>query len=112
MGMTDLRIVGMPNRSEEEPDEPEEPSSRAVATAPTIPDVSTSREYEYRVELLTIAQIADGKTLAERLTTASGEGWDLVEIVDAGEQRAVVLRRPKRRERDRRPVGFTPLNRA
>jgi hypothetical protein len=104
----------MPIRAEEEPDEPDEPEpGSAMTTSPTIPAVSTgARQYEYRVDLLTVAQVSDGKTLAERLTAASSDGWDLVEIVDAGEQRAVLLRRPKRSERDRRPVGFTPLNRA
>ena len=66
-----------------------------------------NREFEYRTDLLTVAQIADGKTLPDMLTTASADGWDLVDILDAGDRRVTLFRKPKRAERETRPVGFT-----
>ena len=50
----------------------------------------------------------DGTTLADRLTRASADGWDLVEIIGAGERHAILLRKAKRPERPGRPVGFAP----
>ncbi len=79
-------------------------------SAAPVPSVvaGDSREYEYRTELVSVAEVLDGTTLPERLNRASGEGWDLVDIIAAGEQHAVLLRRLKRPERPSRPVGFTP----
>ena len=95
---------------EPEPDEPEpddEPGS-AQSVASMVPTVggSGSREYEYRTELVTLAELTDGKTLAEKLGKASVDGWDLVDILDGGEQRVVLLRKPKRPKTESRPVGF------
>jgi hypothetical protein len=103
----------MRERLEEEPEPDEEPDEEpaAVATAPStaIPSVADgSREFEYRTELVTAAQVVDGTTLASQLTKASADGWDLVDIVNAGDRHAVLLRRAKRAERNARPVGFTP----
>ena len=103
----------MRERLEEEPEPDEEPDETpgAVATAPgaQIPSVADAgREHEYRTDLLTAAEVIDGKTLAALLTKASGDGWDLVDIISAGDHYAVLLRRPKRPERNARPVGFTP----
>jgi hypothetical protein len=104
----------MPNRAEEEPDEPDEPEQPELAppslTTAVAPGVSSGvgREYEYRVEQLSVAELTDGKTLPELLTTASAEGWDLVEIVPADDRRVILLRKPRRKEQDRRPVGFAP----
>jgi hypothetical protein len=97
----------------DEPDEPDEPEIDAVAgPGPMVPAVSMGgREYEYRTELLTAAQVTDGKTLAEKLTTASADGWDLVEIVAAGDQYAVLQRKPKSPKKEARPVGFAPPGR-
>jgi hypothetical protein len=107
-----LRFVAMRERFEEEP-EPEEPDETPgdVATAPgvQVPSVSdVGREHEYRTDLLTAAEVIDGNTLAGQLTKASGDGWDLVDIINAGDRYAVLLRRAKRPERNARPVGFTP----
>ncbi|HEY4026112.1 MAG TPA: hypothetical protein VGO86_06745 [Candidatus Dormibacteraeota bacterium] len=103
----------MRERLEEEPEPDEEPDETpaAVATAPAAPLPSVAdggREFEYRTELVTAEQIVDGTTLAGQLTTASADGWDLVDIVQAGDRHAILLRRAKRPERNARPVGFTP----
>src|SRR5215472_5466738 len=108
-----LRFVAMRERLEEEPEPDEEPDETpaAVGTAPgtQVPSVADGgREHEYRTDLLTAAEVIDGKTLAGQLTKASGHGWDLVDIISAGDRYAVLLRRAKRPERNARPVGFTP----
>jgi hypothetical protein len=99
-------------RSEEEPEPDEDPGEAPAATAvptPVVPAVaSEGREHEYRTELLTAAEVLDGSTLAERLTAASAEGWDLVDVIPAGDQHAVLLRRQKSPQRGPRPVGFAP----
>jgi hypothetical protein len=92
----------------EDPDEPDE----AVALAgpgpvPTV-DSAGAREFEFRTEVLTDAEVTDGKTLGERLTQASKDGWDLVEVIGVRDAHAVLLRRPKKVERESRRVGFTP----
>ena len=94
----------------DEPDEPEpdvEPVSASAAPA-LVPAVATAieREYEYRVEVLTNAQILDAKTLPDLLSTASHDEWHLVEIIDTGEKKAVLLRKRKEAKPERRPVGF------
>ena len=99
-------------RLEEEPEPDEEPEpGGAVATAgpTTLPSVSDGgREYEYRTELVTAAEVLDGTTLADQLTKASADGWDLVEIIAAGDRHAILLRRGKRPSRQMGPVGFSP----
>ena len=98
-------------RVEEEPDDPEEVVAVAGPTA--LPTVAPGggREFEYRTELLTDAEVADGKTLAERLNVASKDGWDLVEVIGVRDIHAVLLRRPRTVERESRPVGFAPPQR-
>jgi len=94
---------------EEEPDEEPEPEQAPAATAtPTVvPSVGgASREFEYRSEDIAANELAG--TLAGRLTEASKEGWDFVQVVDAGERSLILFRRPKRGERNARPVGFFP----
>jgi hypothetical protein len=106
-----LRFLTMRERLEEDPDEEsdvESPAASTTATAPLSTVSSGVREFEYRTELVSDKQILDGKTLAEQLTKASTDGWDLVEIVAAGERHAILLRRAKRTEKTSRPVGFTP----
>ena len=98
-------------RFEEEPEPDEDPGETAVAAppAPIVPAVAPAgRELEYRTDLITAAEVVDGTSLAERLTKASGDGWDLVEIVQVGERYAVLLRRPKEADREERRVGFLP----
>ncbi len=103
----------MRERLEEEPepdeDPDEEPAAVATAERPLVPSIGDGgREYEYQTDLLTTAEVIDGTTLAGRLTKASGDGWELVDIINAGDRHAVLLRRAKRPERNTRPVGFTP----
>jgi hypothetical protein len=99
--------LGVLERSEEEPDPDEEPEAAPTGqTGPPTPVVAPpGREYEYRSELLSQDEIADG-TLVTTLNESAAEGWDLVEVIAAGEKRVVLLRRPKRGERESRPVGF------
>jgi hypothetical protein len=103
----------MGERLEEEPEPDEEPDETPAATAPgtLVPSVTGGdggREFEYRTELVTAAQITDGNTLAEQLTKASTDGWDLVDIVNAGERHAILLRRAKKPSAGSRLVGFLP----
>ncbi|HXM57038.1 MAG TPA: hypothetical protein VOB72_16680 [Candidatus Dormibacteraeota bacterium] len=104
----------MRERFEEEPDldddgddlddgRPDISPHRAI-----VPPPDGSREYEYRTELLTAAQVTDGTTLATQLTKASSDGWDLVDIINAGDRHAILLRRLKKPERNARQVGFAP----
>ncbi len=99
-------------RLEEEPEPDEEPEPQgpvATATGPSVPAVPDGgREFEYRTELVTAAEVLDGKTLADQLTKASADGWDLVEIISAGDRHAILLRRGKRPSRQMGPAGFTP----
>ncbi len=97
----------------DEPDEPDEPESEAVTSSgPMVPAVPMGgREYEYRTELLTSSQLTDGRTLATKLTAASSDGWDLVEVVPVGDQYTVLLRKSKAAKKEARPVGFAPPGR-
>jgi hypothetical protein len=100
-------------RLEVEPEPDEEPDidepSAPPAPGAQLPTVSDSgREFEYRTELVTAAQVLDGATLPDRLTKASADGWDLVEIIAVGDRHAILLRRAKRPERSARHVGFAP----
>jgi hypothetical protein len=102
----------MGERLEDEPDVDDEPDDTPEAGAPApgmlAPFTDAGREFEYRTDVVTTAQVVDGTTLPGQLTSASADGWDLVEIVNAGDRHAIVLRRVKRPERTARTVGFTP----
>jgi len=98
-------------RAEEDPDEPEEPDEPEAAggSGPMVPTVGPAgREFEFKIEVVSLDQITDGKTLPERLGKASADGWDLHEVIDAGDRRALLLRRPKKNDRESRRVGFAP----
>jgi hypothetical protein len=109
-----LRFLAMRERLEEEPEPDEEPDVETPATTapgtmvPSVTSGDGGREYEYRTELVTATQITDGTTLAEHLTRASTDGWDLVDIVNAGERHAILLRRAKKPTAASRQVGFMP----
>ncbi len=92
---------------DEDPDEPDaEPAAAATATiVPRVDAGAVEREYEYRVDVVTVAQVLDG-TLADRLSEASHDEWNLVDIIDAGEKKALLMRKRKQKESARRPVGF------
>ena len=104
----------MPPQLEEDPDEPEEPDQPgspdgAAATASPIPSVGMpNREWEYSTRVLTVAQVVDGTTLVSVLKEAGADGWELAEVVDGGERRVLLMRRPKRSSREARRVGFAP----
>jgi len=76
---------GLPEElPDEEPDEQPEPA--AAAPGGVVPTVggAAGREHEFRTELLSIVQTADGKSLGDLLTASSPDSWDLVDIIDAG----------------------------
>ena len=57
---------------------------------------------------LTVAQVADGVTVVKVLLEAGAEGWDLASVMDGGDKRVILMRRPKRSARQSRRVGFAP----
>jgi hypothetical protein len=99
---------------EEDPDEPDEPDQPdepgdAAAGSRLLPTVAMpSREWEFSTHVLTLPQVADGTTLVKTLKDAGADGWELSEVVDAGDKRVLLMRRPKRGERETRRVGFAP----
>jgi hypothetical protein len=107
----ELPVIEPDEDPEYEPeDNPAAPTS--MLTGPSHGNGLGDREFEYRTEVLSIDEVADGKTLAERLAGASGEGWHYVDIVDAGSSRVILLRRAKKTERERRSVGFAAPGRS
>jgi hypothetical protein len=42
------------------------------------------------------------------LHEAAADGWDLGDVIDGGDKRVLLLRRPKRSPRESRRVGFAP----
>ena len=97
---------------EEDPDDPDEPEQTSPgdgAVASHIPSVGMpSREWEYQTRVLTLAQVVDGTSLVKVLKEAAGDGWELAEVIDGGEKRVLLMRRPKRSSREARRVGFAP----
>jgi hypothetical protein len=92
---------------DEDPDEPDDEPAAAAATATIVPrvDAPSEREYEYRIDVVSVAEVLDG-TIAEKLGEASHDDWNLVDIIDAGDKKALLLRKRKQKESSRRPVGF------
>jgi hypothetical protein len=97
---------------EEEPEEEPEPSSpdgARGAAAGLVPSVGfPSREWEYSTKVLTVAQVVDGVTLVKLLQEAAADGWELGDVIDGGDKRVLLMRRPKRSPRESRRVGFAP----
>ncbi len=104
----------MPIHLEEDPDEPDEPDQPtpgdgAAPAASPIPSVGMpTREWEYATRILTVAQIVDGNSLVKTLKDAGADGWELADVVDGGEKRVLLMRRPKRSSQEARRVGFAP----
>ncbi len=102
----------MAAHAEEEPEEPEEPESPpdgTAAAARVIPSVGfPGRDWEYSTRVLTVAQVADGESLVKILTETGADGWDLAQVIDGGDKRVLLMRRPKRGQREARRVGFAP----
>ena len=97
---------------EEEPDEPTQPAqpdgARGTATG-LVPTVGLPiREWEYSTKVLSVAQVADGVTVVKVLTEAGTDGWELASVLDGGEKRVILMRRPRRTARESRRVGFAP----
>jgi hypothetical protein len=55
-----------------------------------------------------VAQVVDGATLVQILKDSGADGWELADVVDGGEKRVLLMRRPKRSAREARRVGFAP----
>ena len=97
---------------DEEPDEPAQPAqpdgARGTATG-LVPTVGVpGREWEFSTKVLSVAQVADGVTVVKVLTEAASDGWELASVLDGGEKRVILMRRPKRTTRESRRVGFAP----
>ena len=97
---------------DEEPDEPAQPAqpdgARGAATG-VVPSVGIpNREWEYSTKVLSVAQVADGVTVVKILLEAGAAGWDLASVMDGGDKRVILMRRPKRSARASRRVGFAP----
>lgn len=74
-----------------------------------IPSVGLpGREWEFSTKVMSTAQIADGSTLVKVLTEGAADGWELAQVIDGGDKRVLLLRRPKRGQREARRVGFAP----
>jgi hypothetical protein len=98
-----------PDEEPEEPARPAQPDGARGQAAGLIPSVGVpSRDYDYSTKALTVAQVADGVTLVKVLQEAGADGWDLADVIDAGEKRVILMRRPKRPARETRRVGFAP----
>jgi hypothetical protein len=101
-------------RSEEDPDEepeeqPNHPGHGAAAGTGILPNVGLPlREWEFSTQVLTVAQLIDGVTLVKLLKEAGTDGWELTDVIDGGEKRVLLMRRPKRSSVESRRVGFAP----
>ncbi len=96
----------------EEPDDPDEPGgpdNGAMAPTRMVPTVGLpGRDWEFSTQVLTLAQVTDGTTLVKVLKESGADGWDLADVIDGGDKRVLLLRRPKRSQRESRRVGFAP----
>ena len=105
----DPRFEEDPDEEPDEPEQPAQPDGARGAAAGLVPAVGLpSREWEYSTRVLSVAQVADGVTVVKVLTEAAAEGWDLASVLDGGEKRVILMRRPKRSARESRRVGFAP----
>ena len=102
----DLRFEEEPD---EEPDEPAQPDDARGTATGMVPSVGyPSREWEYSTKVLSVAQVGDGVTVVKVLHEAAADGWELASVLDGGEKRVILMRRPKRSARESRRVGFAP----
>src|SRR5262250_3295245 len=105
----DPRFEEDPDEEPEEPAQPTQPDGARGAAAGLVPAVGIpNREWEFSTKVLTVAQVADGVTLVKVLQEAGTEGWELASVVDGGDKRVILMRRPKRSTRESRRVGFAP----
>jgi hypothetical protein len=102
-----LRSEEDPDEDPDEPDQPNQPGDGAAAGL--VPTVGLPlREWEFSTQVLTVAQLVDGVTLVKLLKEAGADGWDLTDVIDGGEKRVLLMRRPKRPAHESRRVGFAP----
>jgi hypothetical protein len=74
-----------------------------------IPSVGLpGREWEFSTKVMSVTEVADGTTLVKVLKDSGAVGWELAQDIDGGDKRVLLLRRPKRGEREARRVGFAP----
>jgi len=103
-----LRSEEDPDEDPDEPDQPNHPGDGAAASG-IVPTVGLPlREWEFSTQVLTVAQLVDGVTLVKLLKEAGADGWDLTDVIDGGEKRVLLMRRPKRSAHESRRVGFAP----
>ena len=104
-----LRSEEDPDEEPDEPGDPNHPGDGVAASAQVVPTVGLPlREWEFSTQVLTVAQLVDGVTLVKLLKEAGVDGWDLTDVIDGGEKRVLLMRRPKRSPRESRRVGFAP----
>jgi hypothetical protein len=105
----DLRLEEDPDEEPDEPARPSQPDGARGQASGAIPTVGVpSRDWEYSTKVLTVAQVSDGVTLVKALQEAGADGWDLADVIDGGDKRVILMRRPKRSARESRRVGFAP----
>jgi hypothetical protein len=105
----DPRFEEDPDEEPDEPERPAQPDGARGTAAGLVPSVGLpGREWEYSTKVLSVAQVADGVTVVKVLTEAAAEGWDMAGVLDGGEKRVILLRRPKHAARESRRVGFAP----
>ena len=103
-----LHFEDDPDEEPDEPDQPNHPGDGAAAIG-VVPSVGLPlREWEFSTQVLTVAQLVDGVTLVKILQQAGTDGWELTDVIDGGEKRVLLMRRPKRSARESRRVGFAP----
>jgi hypothetical protein len=103
-----LRFEDDPDEEPEEPDQPGQPGGAAPAPG-LVPSVGMPlREWEFSTQVLTIAQVVDGTSLVKVLKKAGVDGWELTDVIDGGDKRVLLMRRPKHSARESRRVGFAP----
>lgn len=66
------------------------------------------RDWEFSTQVMSVAEIADGTTLVKILKDSGADGWELAQVIDGGDKRVLLMRRPKRPSREARRVGFAP----
>lgn len=104
-----LHFEDDPDEEPDEPDQPNHPGDGAAAALGVVPSVGLPlREWEFSTQVLTVAQLVDGITLVKLLKDAGVDGWELTDVIDGGEKRVLLMRRPKRSARESRRVGFAP----
>ncbi len=105
----DVRFEEDPDEEPDEPSQPAQPDGARAAATGMVPTVGLpSRDWEYSTKVLTLAQLADGVTVVKVLHEAGADGWELASVLDGGEKRVILMRRPKRTTRESRRVGFAP----